>query len=89
MHKKYALEIYQPGSIQDVLVVFESDTPFLPISTGDLLNQRAWPDGGYEGQILRVVGLEHFVWEIDGVTKHKIGVITETVQDTRDARFTR
>lgn len=87
MHQKYALEIYQPGSIQDVLVVFESDTPFLSISAGDLLNQRAWPDGGHEGKILRVVGLEHFIWEVGGMTKHKVGVITEVVDDTHEARF--
>jgi hypothetical protein len=85
--KKYALEIYVPGSIETVVQVFESEDSFQTISEGDLLNPHTWEIPDYQGSILRVVNIEHFIWEIDGTVEHKIGVMTEEVGDTHEQRF--
>lgn len=84
---KYTLEIYLPGSGDEVDKVFESDTPFMAINVGDILNNRLWESGTEEGKILRVKKLEHYIWEAQGVTKHKIGVITEAVNNDESARL--
>lgn len=87
MSKKYALEIYSPGSIEDVETYFESDTPFMSINVGDIINSRLWAKTLDEGVVLRVMKLEHFIWSAEDITKHKIGVITEVVEDKKDTRF--
>ncbi|AHG87545.1 hypothetical protein J421_0052 [Gemmatirosa kalamazoonensis] len=85
--KRYALEIYEPGTTQDVLVYFESDTPFQAISRGDLLGAGAWGGSGYNlGDMLRVVGIEHIVIESSPAPMHKVCVFTENVDDGRAAR---
>lgn len=83
----YALEIYLPGGTADVAAVFESDTPFMAINIGDILNPRLWKTFDYQGEVLRVVKLEHFIWETQGIVKHKIGVFTEAVSDDEGTRL--
>ena len=83
----YTLEIYLPGGVADVAVTFESDTPFMAINIGDILNPRLWTAFDYQGEVLKVAKLEHFIWETQGVIKHKIGVFTEAVSDDEDSRL--
>ena len=89
MNKKYALEIYKPGSIEDVEVTFESDTPFLNINIGDILNTNMWSGTETNGKLIKVVKMEHFIWEYDSGPKHKIGIITKEIEDTLEERFSR
>lgn len=58
--KLYGLEIYKPGSADDVVAYFESDTSFGAISKGDLINPMG-TEGEAGKRILRVVGIEHIV----------------------------
>lgn len=97
--KKYALEIYLPGnSGYDVAYTIESDHPFMPIAKGDFINPRTWPTHNYQqidheqcphGVLLRVTGLEHFITEVNGVAKHKIGIFTEAIDDVAESRITK
>lgn len=99
MLKKYALEIYSPGCWDDVLCSVESDTPFLPIQKGDVINPRTWSShysaklkDAYEerefGVVLKVVGIEHFIVEYkDDFTQHKLGVFTTVLDDVKESRL--
>lgn len=95
--KKYALEVYAPGSRSlDVVCTIESDEPFLPIHVGDLLNPRTW-DSHYcsavnsqpskFGIVLRVIGIEHYIFQKDeGFSQHKLGIFTEALDDVAESR---
>ena len=85
---EYSLEIFMPSSYDDVWVVFTSPTPFMAISAGDILNPSIWEDSQSPMKVLRVVGLEHLIWEVGGSVKHKIDVYTEEVEGTREVRRT-
>lgn len=96
---KYQLEIYRPNnSGYDSCCFMESDSPFLPIQKGDLINPRTWnshysniytefPEFEY-GIILRVTGFEHFIVQReDGfISSHKIGIFTEAISDIAESR---
>ena len=84
--KKYCIEIYGPDSSHDVFKSFESDTPFLAINKGDLINARVFSDE-YKGKIFRVKNTEHIIWENNGEIKHKICVFTNSVEDSIESRF--
>jgi hypothetical protein len=81
--KRYQLEIYEPGGANDVRVFFESDTPFQSFQRDDLINPRSWHDD--EGRALRVVSVEHIIWDSQEGVKHKLCVFTETVKDTAES----
>lgn len=85
--KRYQLEIYEPGGARDVRVFLESDTPFQGIQRGDLINPRSWHDESYDGNIFRVVSVEHILWNSQEGVKHKLCVFTEGVEDTAEARL--
>lgn len=85
--KNYILEIYSSGSIEDTEAVIESDTPFMAMNVGDILNSRMWETGSGDGKLLKVVKLEHFIWQNGEKAMHKIGVMTESVEDTEEVRF--
>ncbi len=93
--KKYAIEVYAPGTRgSDVVCHIESDFPFLPIQNGDLLNPRVWDthaqvnsDPSQFGIILRVIGTEHFIIETEtGFSQHKLGIFTEALDDVAESR---
>lgn len=83
--KKYELEIYSPNTVLDTMASIESDSPFMTISVGDLVNPRLWTTHDVEG-ILKVTKIEHMIWETDGIAKHKICVYTTELPDTEDSR---
>lgn len=77
--KKYTYEIYIPGSTDDVWVVFYSDTPFIPLHRGDLLNPGLWEGSQSPMKILRVLNVEHLLWESDSIVKQKVMIYSEEV----------
>jgi hypothetical protein len=86
MNAKYAIEIYYPGSTENVWVSYYSDSPFLAISKGDMINPAHFADASAEA-MLRVTSVEHIVWsEPDQQPKHKICIYTEDIEDS-SARF--
>ena len=80
---EYILEIYEPNDTDTVWMVFRSSTPFLALAVGDLVNPSTWPDSEAPMKILRILNLEHIIWEIEGQIKHKICVYTEEVVSTK------
>lgn len=83
---KYILEVYEPGSMDDVWVTFETSQPFVSISAGDIINPGLWENSQSPMKVLRAVTVEHILWEIDGATKQKVMVFTEEVDGTRELR---
>ena len=85
---QYHLEINKPGSAGDVWVVFQSERPFLSINTGDIINPGSWGNSNAPMKVLKVVSVEHIVWEIENShIAHKLCVFTEEVEDTRRLRL--
>lgn len=82
------LEVYQPGSFDDVFQYLESDTPFMAISRGDIVNPGLWDGSQSPMKVLRVVNVEHIIWknETTGGARHKVLVFTEEVEGTRELR---
>ena len=83
---EYSLEIFTPDSFDDVWTVFTSPTPFMTISVDDIINPSIWQDSQSPMKVLRVVGIEHIIWEVEGNAKHKIDIYTTEVEGTREAR---
>lgn len=79
---EYILEIYSPRSVDDVWVTFESSTPFMQISVGDSVNPGLWPSSQSPMRILRVIQVEHIIWESENKVKHKVLVFTEEVESS-------
>lgn len=78
---EYHLEIYEPGSKRDALKVFQSDVPFPAFTAGDLL--RILLDSSESaGSYLRVVQVEHMVWEVEDHNSHKLLVYTERISES-------
>lgn len=83
---KYVLEIYEPGSVDDVWITLSSDTPFMSIHAGDVINPGIWPGSESPMKVLRAVTVEHILWESNGITKHKICVFSDEVEGSRELR---
>ena len=62
---QYHLEIYEPGSCDDVWVYFKTSKPLFSISRGDIINPGMWPHSQAPMKVLRVVAVEHIIWEIE------------------------
>ncbi|MEZ4671469.1 MAG: hypothetical protein R3E39_26495 [Anaerolineae bacterium] len=87
-NKPYHLEIYMPNSADDVWGVFTSDTPFMSISAGDIINPGTWDGGAIPGTtVLRAINVEHIIWNSQHGIKHKICVFTEEIEDTKNIRL--
>ena len=96
--KRYSLEFYLPdNSGLDAVYTIESDEPFAPIQTGDIINPRCWPTHYFQsleasrpseyGIVLKVTGFEHFIIPgDDGFTQHKVGVFSTALPDDEHAR---
>ena len=79
---KYSIEIFRPNVMDVVWAGFESDTPFLTVSKGDILNPYVFSEA-QAGKLLRVVSLEHFLTAFE----HKLYVYTEQIDDNEDVRL--
>lgn len=91
---RYYVEIYGPGQCEDPPILsLESDVLPMPISTGDLINLRAYGHAlqGAGTSLLQVIKIEHFFW--DGKARdnawegHKIMVFTTAVPDAPESRI--
>jgi hypothetical protein len=76
---EYILEIYEPNSNLDVWAEFVSLSPFMAINVGDFLNPTFFPKVRLLNYILRVVKIEHLIWNTPGDMKHKIMIFTEAI----------
>jgi len=85
--KCYSLEIYEPGSTESCWVSFQSDSPFMAINRNDIIEPNLWPGSRAPQTVLRVVNVEHILWEASGISKHKVLVYTEEVDGTRELRL--
>jgi len=85
---QYEIEIYEPNSADDVWAVFDSSTPFMTISKGDILNPGTWSNSQSPMKVLRVINVEHVIWESGAKVTHKLLVFTEEVEGTRELRLT-
>jgi hypothetical protein len=64
----YILEVYSPGSLEDVAWTIESDTPFQAINRGDILSA-VGIEGFPEGDIHAPVGaVQHAFWSVNKTT---------------------
>lgn len=84
---KYALEIYEPGSIYDVWTYLESPSPFLSISRGDFINPGTWTDTMHPKEVARVEGVEHIVFTSGDRVTHKVLVFTSLVSNTPEGKL--
>lgn len=85
MTAQYMLEIYDPGSADDVVRYLESDRPIEGIAVGDLINALGHEQGEND-LLVRVASIEHIFWKFENELRHKICVFTEAVDNTREAR---
>jgi hypothetical protein len=84
---QYHVEVYEPGSADDVWVCFKTTKPLFSISRGDIVNPGTWPNSKAPMRVLRVVAVEHIIWEIqDSHIGDKLCVFTEEVEGTRELR---
>lgn len=84
---KYELEIYEPNSKLDTLQNFISNSPFMPVSKGEILNPAFF--SGYSnnpGKILRVTQVEHIIFEAHSDVVQKILVFTEEIDNKPESR---
>jgi hypothetical protein len=84
---EYHLEIYLPGSADDVWVSFQALQPFMAFSKGDILNPGLWTGSKAPMRVLRILNVEHIVWEASGHISHKVMLFTEEVEGTRELRL--
>ncbi|MDD5738687.1 MAG: hypothetical protein PHY72_02030 [Candidatus Pacebacteria bacterium] len=83
------MEVYVPGSADDVWVTFETSEPILGISKGDILNPGIWENTQSPMKVLKVVNLEHLIWDVkaENCVKHKLMIFTKEVEGTRKLRI--
>jgi hypothetical protein len=85
---EYILEIYEPGSADDVSLMVTTSQPPAAISQGDLLSPFGWHEQqSSAATLLRVTSVEHIIWETGSTLKHKLCIFTEEVDNTRDIRL--
>ena len=83
---EYILEIYRPKTVDDLWIVFNSPSPFMAISAGDIINPGVWPGSESPSKVLRVLNVEHIIYELKETVKHKVLIFTDEVAGTRDLR---
>jgi hypothetical protein len=83
--QQYSIEIYEPGSRETVAGFFESNDPLPVISVGDLIRPDFFDPPSDTQSTLRVVAVEHVIWEADGMVKHKAMIRTEA-EETPEPR---
>ena len=82
----YVLEIYAPDDTTEVVGRFEASSPFASISVGELIQPAHFERIPKEGHVLKVVGVEHGLWELKEHLTHQVMVFTTNVEDDADSR---
>ena len=85
--EKYILEIFAPNSADEVIKKIESKDPFINIAKGDIINTQLWKETDSKDDILRVLNVEHIIWEVDKRINHKLCIFTERSQNTPETRL--
>src|SRR5262245_9496532 len=102
---EYQLQVYWPGSADDVAITFNAGQPFQAIRPGDIINPRSWttpewsPASG-KGKyvpppweeikgVLVVVAVEHVLMELPDRARHRMMIFTELAPDTAQTRVGR
>jgi len=84
---KYALEIYEPGSVYNVWTYLESQSPFMPMNRGDFINPGTWTDTMHPKEVARVEAVEHIVFASGERMVHKVMVFTSLVPNTPEDKL--
>lgn len=84
--KKYEIEIYSPGSVDDTIGSFESSTPFMNFSVEEILNPSFM--SSYDGnpqKLLKITGVEHIIWQHEGQEEpiQKVLIYTREIKNDR------
>ena len=89
MEKQFFLEIYEPGSIDEVAAVFESDKPFMTPVVGHLINPSPFQGSiaSTSGELLRVMSVENIIWQHKDIAKQKICVYTKAVPNDQNVKL--
>lgn len=74
---EYSLEIYEPGSRKDVWQSFSSSSPIMIMRVGDTIDPYTWPQARFGNKRIRVVAVEHLIWETAELLKQKAMLYTE------------
>ena len=86
----YDINIYGPGNAKEPWKAFSSETPFLSIHEGDLVDCAGWPGPRPPSATLRVVNVRHRLIEMGVRVRHVVDVFTEhfSGDPTRSSRST-
>ena len=86
---KYVLEIYKPMDVDNLWVRFESPFPFMAIHVGDVINPGLWEGSETPQKMLRVLHVEHSIFEIGNRITHQTMIFTEQIDCIRDLQVLR
>lgn len=84
----YYLEISQDTLINDPVIYMESSSPFPAYAVGDKISPNgfanvAWHHEPQPGQVLRVIDIIHYTWEIPSShIGHKVRLAVELVKSS-------
>jgi hypothetical protein len=59
----------------------------MAFSKGDILNPSIWTGSKAPMSVLRILNVEHTVWEASDCIAHKVMLFTEEVEGTRQLRL--
>ena len=86
--EKYHLEIYDHDDFKTALLMFSSNSPFLTISVGDLIDLSGANYGGSQ-KYFRATGFRHIIFDdSNGNPIHKICAYVTGVGDAKDFLLT-
>lgn len=86
---RYVLEIYEPMRVDELWMRFESPSPFMAIQAGQVINPGLWPGSKAPQKMLRVLHVEHTIFEIENRITHQTMVFTEEIDCIRDLQVLR
>jgi hypothetical protein len=77
MTKRYIVEVYRPGSTEEVWEKRESDTPLM-LPRVEIITPVSWPDGKPGDEVV-VTSVSHSMWRSgkDGEVKQKTLIFTK------------
>lgn len=91
---QYVIQIHEPGNFSGIWIEFESSTPFMTLSVGDIISPFTARNEGHEDNLpelktknndLRVTRVEHIISKVDrNNILHKLLVFTEEIDNWRD-----
>jgi hypothetical protein len=85
----FSLEVYEPGSDENVLDAIHSSKPFPPFAVGNLLQSDALRDTGrWPDEVLQIVAIQHVLWRgPEDDYRHKLMLYTRVVANSWETIF--